>query len=103
MQIARTNLHTFSGEYCRVPPDLSKQRNLDFSSPNDLSITTLVFECEALYFSSAVVFGSSTGVKSQGLSGYPLSPAITFKENRCDIMIPGIVDSYQFSLFKPQS
>ena len=40
--VAITSWHVFSGVYNRVPPDLSRHRNRDFSSPKVLSITTLV-------------------------------------------------------------
>ena len=44
--------------------------NLDFNTPNALSMVFLVLQCELLYLSSLLVAGSNIGVKSQGLQGY---------------------------------
>ena len=74
MQMAWANLQTFSGAHWRVPPDLSRQRNLDLSNPNALN-----YDPRFRMRGSALLFGSITGVKSQGFSGYPLSPSTKVK------------------------
>jgi hypothetical protein len=68
-------LHAFSGVYSRVPPDLSRERNLDFRMPKQRSMTLRVLACAKLYACSDGVDGAATGVMSHGSNGYPESPA----------------------------
>jgi len=55
--------------YSRVPPDLSRHLNLDFSRPKHCSMTHLVFMCALLYAASDGVLGAVNGVRSHGSNG----------------------------------
>ena len=68
--------HTLAGWYKSLPPDASRARHRHFRRPMARSTTERARPWTSLYRCSSALCAFKTGVRSQRLRGYPLSPAM---------------------------